>query len=356
VQDPLVPETLVGFKQYDEKANVNMTKQPLQELFDAMYHGKPSFHDFLHSPMPENYEILPPRAQGKRKIVKPKENLKIYHKFLNLFLVEFLPINEQIVFSYRKGFGAVNAVEKHKHGRYFFQTDVSSFFESIDTTLIKSTILAGANYCPISDIHLHIDRIIELACLNDSLPIGFPVSAPLSNCVLFTFDNEMERICQDLEMVYSRYADDIIISGQTQHNLSHMESIVQEKLHTFASKKFNINKGKTKFFQVGSKVKILGMMVLPNGKITPDTKKKREIEFLLHFYLTDRAKFNKMIAEMKARPGKEVEVHEDEYPAVLTGNLNYVDSIDPDYTNKLRRKFGAATIDMLMHTGFTTKK
>jgi len=333
-----------------------MTKQPLQTLFDAMYHGKLSFDDFLHSAMPQNYEVISSSYSGKRTIFKPKENLKAYHRFLNLFLFEDLPINERVVFSYRKGVGAVNAVEKHRHGRYFFQTDIRSFFHSIDSSLTKNVILTGADSCAISDIHQHIDRIIDLVCVDDSVPVGFPASAPLSNSVLFNFDNEMESICKSLELVYSRYADDIIISGQKQSNLVGMDDSVQEKLHTFASHKFSINRKKTRFFQVGGKIKILGMMILPNGTISPDTKKKRDIEVLLHFYLSDKDKFNQMILEMRVRARKDSEDLEDVGQDILSGNLNYVDSIDPEYTNKLRRKFGAATIDMLIHKGFSNKK
>lgn len=333
-----------------------MTKQPLQELFDAMYHGKSSFGDFLQSPMPQNYELISSGSAGKRKIFKPKENLKTYHRFLNLFLFEFLPINERVVFSYRKGVGTVNAVEKHRHSRYFFQTDISSFFYSIDSSLTRKVILAGADFCPISDLEHHIDRILELVCIDDTVPVGFPASAPLSNAVLSNFDNELEVICEKRELIYSRYADDIIISGQNQTGLQGIDEIVQNTLTTFASPKFKINRGKTKFFQTGGKVKILGMMILPNGKVSPDTNKKRDLEVLLHFYLTDRAKFNARVEELKNRSNKEDELTEEDYQNFLSGNLTYVDSIDPDYTDKLRRKFGAATIDMLIHKGFSNKK
>jgi len=333
-----------------------MTRQPLQTLFEAMYHGKVSYDDFLHSEMQQNYEIVFPGSRDKRAIYKPKENLKTYHKFLNLFLIELLPLNERVVYSYRRGVGAVNAVQRHRQGRYFFQTDIRSFFYSIDSALIKRVILAGAGLSAISDIEQHIDRIIDLVCIDDTVPIGFPVSAPLSNAVLFDFDNEVEFICKKLDLEYSRYADDIIISGQHQKNLLDMDNCVQEKLHAFASDKFFINRKKTRFFQVGGKIKILGMMILPNGTISPDSKKKRELEVLLHFYLTDRDKFDQMIVDMRTRAGKGFKDSDDAGEDILSGNLNYVDSIDPEYTNKLRRKFGAATIDMLIHKGFSKTK
>jgi RNA-directed DNA polymerase len=198
--------------------------------------------------MLQNYEIINISTTEKRRIFKPRENLKLYHKFLNLFIFEYLPINERAVFSYRKGFGAFHAVEKHKHSRYFFQTDIKSFFESIDGSLTKKTILAGVDVCPVSDILEYIDRILEMVCIDDSLPVGFPASAPLSNSVLFEFDNEMERVCKGLDFVYSRYADDIIISGQRQDNISGLADCIQEKLHLFASPSLYIHRGKTRFF------------------------------------------------------------------------------------------------------------
>lgn len=333
-----------------------MTKQPLEKLFNAMYHGKASFEDFLQSSTEQNYDRTDPADTGNRTLFKPKENLKTYHKFLNLFLFELLPINERVVFSYRKGFSAINAVEKHRHSKYFFQTDIKSFFDSIDRSLTKRTILAGSDFCPIEDLEEHIDRIVDLVCVDDAVPVGLPASAPLSNAVLFNFDNELEIICNSLDLHYSRYADDIIISGQVQENLSQIEQIAQQTLHRFASEKFFLHYGKTRFFQVGSKIKILGMMILPNGKISVDTKKKKDLEVLLHFYLNDRSRFNKMVVELKSRPGETVEMNEDDYIAFLSGNINYVDSIDPDYTDKLRRKFGTTTIDVLKHSGFSKEK
>ncbi|MBP4048776.1 hypothetical protein J9978_04605 [Chromobacterium violaceum] len=334
-----------------------MNKEPLQKLFDAMYHGKIRFEDFLYSPMEQNYEQGLPNHNGRRRILKPRENLKTFHKFLNLFLFELLPINERVVYSYRKGFSAVNAVEKHRDGKFFFQTDISAFFESIDVSLAKRVILSGAEFTPISDVDSYIDRIIDLVFVNDSLPVGFPVSAPLSNAVLFDFDNVMESYCLNKGLVYTRYSDDIVISGNEREWYNGVDDFVQRSLHESASDRFYINRKKTRFFQVGNRLSILGVMILPNGKVSPDTRKRREIEVLLHFYLTDKDKFKKMIAEKRVKSGKiskiDDGVSDDECLDVLSGNLNYIDSIDPDYTNKLRRKFGVATIDMLKHRGFS---
>lgn len=319
-----------------------MTKQTLRSLFDAMYHGKYSFDDFLSIPMRENYELVTQSGNERRRILKPTQRLKIYHTFLNLFVFEHLPLNKDVVFSYRKGFSALDAVRKHRDSRYFFQTDISSFFDSIDGKLLRATLSNGISACPVADINDFIDRILELVCIDDALPVGFPASAPLSNAVLYQFDNNLDKLCNDKSLHYTRYADDIIISGLDNSALNNMPSEIQGLLNIFASTKLHLNLKKTKHYQVGNKIKILGMMILPNGRITPDTKKKKELEVLLHFFQSDREKFSVL-----------VEGEEEDGLDKICGQLNYVNSIDPDYINKLRRKFGATTIDTLLHRSFT---
>jgi RNA-directed DNA polymerase len=319
-----------------------MTKKTLKSLFDAMYHGKFDFNDFLNAPMSEYYDALQLNSSKGRRILRPKPKLKVYHTFLNLFVFEQLPLNEKVVFSYRKGFNASNAVEVHAGSKYFYQTDIRSFFDSIDSELVRSTIIQGVSGSPVEDLEIHLDRIIQLVCVGETLPVGFPSSAPLSNAVLYRFDDSLEQYCSSLNVRYTRYADDIIISGASKDALVDLSAEIQARLDSFASPKLRLNPKKTKYFQVGNKVKILGMMILPNGKVTPDTKKKRELEVLLHFYLNDKEKFSSMVGG-----------EEQEGVDRLAGNLNYVDSIDPDYTNKLRRKFGATTIDILLHRGFS---
>ncbi|MBR7783126.1 reverse transcriptase domain-containing protein [Undibacterium luofuense] len=331
-----------------------MEKQPLRALFNAMYHEKFNFDDFLTYSVSDSYEISSKEKLFERKFKKPKDMVKNYHRFLNLFVFDYLETNPRVVFSYKKGLSALNAVERHSLSKFFFQTDISSFFESIDKKLIRETIVAGCSACPVSDIDLYIDRIVDIVCIDNALPVGLPCSAPISNAVLLLFDNEIEKICAQRNLIYTRYSDDIIISGMERSSLDGIDKQVRGSLEVIYNNKFSINIAKTKFFKVGNKISILGVNILPNGKVTPDKSKKEELEILLHFYLTDRDKFISRASEMKR--GNKNTLSEEDCLNLLGGNLNYVDSIDKDYTDKLRRKFGVVTIDKLIHRGFPVKK
>lgn len=322
-----------------------MKKNSLQTLFDAVHHGKLDFADFIGGPVDSHYDVVSAGSSGQRRqIVRPDKILKSYLTFVKAFVIEYLPINTDVVFSYRKGFSVFDAVAKHAHSRHFFQADIEAFFPNIDRALIKRTILAAKGECPVLDLEQAIERILDLVCVDGALPIGFPTSAPISNAILFEFDNDLAAFCKERDVVLTRYSDDILVSGQSKIALQGIEEEVQARLSSRVSDRLRLNAGKSRHFQVGGKVKILGLMILPNGTITIDSKLKSEMEILLHFYLS-----NRMIFVDKS--GGDEESGADK----LTGYLNYANSIDPAYLSKLRRKFGATTVDTLMHRALPRK-
>jgi RNA-directed DNA polymerase len=323
-----------------------MVKRKLYELFEEMHHGKYEFAEFMNGSIANNYEKFSREIGGRTKIILvPNKKLKIFHTFLNLFIFEFLPINENVVFSYRKGFSAYDAVSPHQNSKYFFQTDISSFFASISRELVKNTILAGKHACPVADLDEAIERILDLVCIENALPVGFPSSAPISNAIFYNFDNDFECFCKSSELIYTRYSDDIIISSNTKTNLNKIDAEIEKRLHEYFGSDFHLNQKKSKYFQVGGKIKILGMMILPNGRITIDSGLKRDLEVLLYTYLNDRMKFLALFGG-----------EEDVGLGRVTGYLNYANSVDKEYLDKLRRKFGATTIDSILHRPLPKQK
>ena len=304
-----------------------------------MYHGKLKYSEFITEPIDSLFHrktIGLPRNQ--REVLVPEKRLRIYHSFLNLFLIEFLPINKEVVFSYRKGCSAYDAVARHAKSKHFFQTDISSFFSSINTNLVSKVITEGEKFCPAGDVLENLPRIIELICIDDSLPMGFPCSAPMSNAVLLNFDNALEQHCKTHGLKYTRYSDDIIISAEHKDSLIDIKVVVQRFLTQHGAEGLKLNDKKSKNFRVGGKIVMLGLMILPNGKVTVDSKVKRDIEVLLYRHSQGQAAFLAAI-----------EKDEDRVKARITGYLNYINSVDQEYLDKLRRDFGVTVIDTFLH-------
>ena len=318
-------------------------KKHLEELFLSMYHEKLDFDDFKQGAIQDNYtKFEHSEHENKRTIIiKPNKKFKTYHTFLNRFLFEYLPINEHVVFSYRKGCSVYDAVAPHRFGKHFFQSDIRGFFKSIDRNLIRETIERGKDCSPIADIDVYLDRIIDLVCIEGSLPPGLPASPVISNSVLLSFDNETEAYCNALGCTYTRYSDDLIISGPVREPLEGLREKLSISLNSLYGSRFELNASKSKLFKTGSKISILGLNILPNEKVSIDSKVRTEIEVLLHFFLTDRTKFIQ-------RCGGDA----DKASERICGYLNYVNAMDASYLDKLRRKYGATTIDTFLHRAF----
>lgn len=318
-----------------------MIKKPLEQLFDAMHHGKYSYADFLTGSIENNFKrkLIGP-ATRQREVLIPNKKLKDYLVFLNLFVFEHLPVRKSVVFSYRKGATPVQAVEAHRNSKYFLQMDIRNFFPSIRRELVERALRDGDRDTPVSDLQNYITRILDLVCIDNQVPLGFPTSPAISNAILNSFDAKVEAHCSADAVQYTRYSDDLIFSSNKLIS-EKLPTQVTDFLHHSSDGILSIHPGKTKLFQTGGRIKILGMLILPNGKITIDSKIKADLEVLLHFYITDKEKFFDR-CEGDEQAGIER----------AAGYLTYANSIDPDYIDRLRRKFGAATVDMFLHRSY----
>lgn len=311
-----------------------MNKLQFEALFDIIVHGKYSFYEFMNCDIESEVSVIEVKS---RLIYVPTEKLKTFHHFLNMVICEQLKFNKNVVFSYRKGTSTLDAIEAHKDNKYFFQTDIKSFYSSINKDLIKRTILNSFDNIPVLEFEKYLDVVLKYFSFDDVLPTGFSVSPIISNSILFEFDNEFENYCNENNIVYTRYSDDIIVSSMNEIDES-ISFVISDFLNKFYDKKLCLNKSKSRFSHKGRKVKILGMVILPNGEVTIDNKKKKEIEILLHFYREDREKF------------KDIVGHDlDKAMARISGILNYIKVADEKYLNKLMRRYGVTVIDSFVH-------
>ena len=312
-----------------------MQSKPLELLFDAVHHGKHDFEDFLNGDLTPRYS---PVQIGRRTLYRPDKTLKAYLTFLNTFVFEHLLLNDRVVYSYRKGVNPHKAVHVHASNRAFFQTDIEDFFASINRTIVKDTVTLQLDRIPISDFPKYTERILDLTTIHDVLPVGFPTSPLISNACLTPFDDDLESYCASSALTYTRYADDMVISGKSRDDLRDIEPKLNELLAHHFSGLLRFNRAKQKLTTIGRKTKILGMMILPNGQVTIDIELKKKTEVLLHFYVRNRVSF--------------IDISEGDFDVgvqKLSGYIAYINTADQPYLEKLRRKFGAAVVDSFLH-------
>lgn len=307
---------------------------PLQEAFNSTFHNKYEFDDFENLNIQNEYVSF---SIGKNLILNPSDKLKNYLRFLNSFIFDYSKVNTHVVHSYLKHQSAYTSVEKHKNSKYFFQTDIQKFFYSIKKQDIATIVDNNLNDSPITDIADYREQLINFATVDDSLPIGFSTSPSISNTCLYEFDNALEQYCLENQIIYTRYSDDLILSSES-NNLQLVKGIITQLLTNYFDDRLQLNNHKTKLTQKGSKIKLLGMVILPSGKVSVDRKVKTQLEVLLHFYINDKVRFKSYITN----------VYRGDI-ATISGQLNYIRTIDPSYLNKLRKRYGNFIIDAFCH-------
>jgi RNA-directed DNA polymerase len=312
-----------------------------QHVFDSTFHHKLSFDDFLSFDVEQECKKF---TINQKLILNPSAKLKKYHRFLNSFIFDYAKVNTNVVHSYRREKNAYTAVIKHAKSKYFFQTDIKNFFNSITTLDIENILDKNLSDVPVSDITNYKGRLLSLTTKNGFLPVGFSTSPNISNTCLYAFDNSLEEYCLSQDIIYTRYSDDIILSSNNKESLNNIENVISEKLKLFFSDRIQLNLHKTKHTHKGEKIKLLGMVILPSGHVSVDIKLKKQLEILFHFYINDKIKFADYLKN---------HYHGD--LSKISGQLNHINTIDSSYLNKLRKKYGNSIVDIFYHIDKTRK-
>jgi RNA-directed DNA polymerase len=313
----------------------------LEQAFNAVFHNKDSFESFRTLVQEDHVEEF---HYKDRKVYKTSKKYKSYLRFLDKVVLRHLAKNSEVVHSYIKQRSVLTAVTAHAGHSAFFLTDIKSFFPNITTADVERVLSRDSEVIPVSDFDSYIPYCAQLMTWNDSIPVGFPTSPQLSNGFLFEFDNALLAFTESRGLTYTRYSDDIIISGDDKEALLSLRDSVQELLHAHASHRLFINTDKTRLTHIGNKVKILGLIITPDGRVTIDSKYKKTLESILHFYTTDKSRYVDLLNNRF--DGKE---HS------LFGLLHYVKATDSAYLEKLQRKYGVLALKMLMEERWSDK-
>ncbi|EBY1535677.1 RNA-directed DNA polymerase [Salmonella enterica subsp. enterica serovar Mgulani] len=309
-----------------------MNKSKLDEIFNAYFNGKLDFSEMLTLNITNNINTI---SVGSRQVVKCSSNLKRIHSFLNLFIFDLLEIQTDCVFSYRKNVNVVDAIRPHSNNKFILKTDIKNFFPSITRMSIYECINRQIEALPFSDLCDYLDKICDLVTYNGHLPMGFSTSPQISNAVFNLIDIEIKSFCIKNNLTYTRYADDILISSNSYLDKEEYIDKLTKILSFDDHQCFTINTEKTKLIKKGKNTDIMGVKIQPDGTLTISKKLKNEVETKLYLFSKNQDDFVKFSKQDK-----------NQSKAKLTGQLNYINTIDPDYIVKLKSKYGNSLVEL----------
>ena len=239
---------------------------------------------------------IPKRSGGLRRIDAPKPELMDALRALKtLFETEFNALYHTSAFAYVKGRNTVSAIKRHQknESKWFGKYDLSDFFGSTTLEFVLQQLGMVFPFCEVIKDATganELSKALELAFLNGSLPQGTPISPLITNLMMIPIDFRLSNGLRDFNSqsyVYTRYADDFIVSSKYHFNAREIENWIAGVLAEFNAP-FTIKEEKTRYGSSSGRNWNLGVMLNKNNEITVGHKRKRQFQSMLHNYIRDK--------------------------------------------------------------------
>ena len=291
----------ITWHNFYRQIDLHLTSEPIE-------HPEEEYHTFS----------IPKKSGGYREICAPNDNLKAIQSELLIQLQRLCPYPHEAAHAYVEHRSTKTAMEKHLNNKshWYLKLDLHGFFPSCTTLFTMERL---QNIYPFYKLSLEAKNIIIKYCFKDgALPQGAPTSPFLSNMVMIGIDYAITEYCNQNNLVYTRYADDMIISGYNKFDWHAVEEFVVSIL----PRELELNKEKTRVGSASGRNWNLGLMVT-NNKITVGNQRKRRLKQSLYNY--QKTKDTWLLNDLH----------------ILLGELQYVIQIEPDIYEKMYvPKFG----------------
>ena len=239
---------------------------------------------------------IPKKSGGLRRIDAPKvELMDALRRLKVIFEEQFHVLHHTAAFAYIKNRSTIDAIKRHQQNesKWFGKYDLSNFF---GTTTLDFTIQQLGMIFPFCEImkkdtgRQELRKAIELAFLDGGLPQGTPVSPLLTNLIMIPVDFKLANKLRDFNRqsyVYTRYADDFIVSSKYTFDVRDIERTIMGVLLEFNAP-FALNGTKTRYGSSSGRNWNLGVMLNKDNEITVGHKRKRQFQSMIHNYILDR--------------------------------------------------------------------
>ena len=237
---------------------------------------------------------IPKKTHGFRTINAPDDILKPkMTKVAKILSDELQILAHDSAWAYVKGRDVITAMKEHlkNNSRWFLKLDLKDFFGSCSVDFIVQQL---EKIYPFAVYPSTMTRVIaNFATLNGGLPQGTPLSPMLTNLIMVEIDYKINRLIYDLTQeaelfkqhyVYTRYADDIIISAK---NNFKYDIIIEAIDNLLEDTPLTINREKIRYGSSSGRNWNLGIMYNKDNELTIGYREKQKLKVTIYNYIHD---------------------------------------------------------------------
>jgi RNA-directed DNA polymerase len=304
----------------------------LDEIMAATGLGSAELEHIIRT-APARYKAypIPKRSGGSRIIAQPSREIKLLQRFVIQRVLSHYPVHSAAA-AYVKGRNILDNAKEHVANRIILKLDFMNFFPSIILSDWRQLFMRSPNGLDARDYNV-ASRILfwgngttQPLCLS----IGAPSSPMMSNILLFSLDTQIEVIAKDNDVSYTRYADDITLSGASYERVLAVEEGVRRAVAQLKSPKLAFNDEKRGLYSMGQRRMVTGLIITPEAKISLGRSRKRMMSSLIHKYTQNALSIEEI--------GK------------LKGFLGFAQAVEPSFVESMRKKYGRDTVQRIMRT------
>lgn len=149
---------------------------------------------------------IPKRSGGQRVINVPVSSLAHSQRWIDFNILRRLPVSERS-HGYVVNRSNLSNASYHIGSSAILHLDIKDFFSSITIEMVENIFLQ-IGYPP------RICTILSKLCTQYGvLPQGAPSSPQISNVIFRSVDESLKQYALERDILYSRYVDDLIFSG-----------------------------------------------------------------------------------------------------------------------------------------------
>lgn len=287
---------------------------------------------------------IPKRSGGVREINEPVGGLmEALRELKSIFENEFFAMHHTSAFAYVKGRSTIDCVKRHQRNEshWFLKIDFSNFFGN---TNIRFVMRMLSQIFPFSEVVLEergkeaLEKALDLCFLDGGLPQGTPISPMLTNLMMIPVDHRLSNCLRSYNgkaYVYTRYADDIIISSRRDFDKDEVIAFIKNTLSEFKAP-FTIKDEKTRYGSRSGSNWNLGVMLNKDNEITVGNKNKKYFRAIISNYINDKLR------------GKSWDLHDVQ---VMRGHMEYYRMVEPKYICEIIKyndeKYGVNVMGMI---------
>jgi len=252
-----------------------------------------------------NYKIYKiKKKNGKyRTIYEPNSLLKHIQRQILVKILDNKAVSKYAK-AYHKGINLKDNAIPHLNKELILKLDIKDFFENISFIDVYNSCFS-IEYFPKS-----VGMILTYLCTyDDYLMQGAPTSAYISNLVMKEFDEVLGLWCEENNISYTRYSDDMTFSGE--FNPREVIVKVRKMLYKLG---LELNNKKIHIIHKSSNQNVTGIVV--NEKVQVSAKYRKEIRQEIYYI----RKFG-LESHLKKR---NIDIGKEKYINILYGKILYV--------------------------------